>query len=300
MLTSLDHIIIGVRDLEAAAQTFGHRLGLMPSGGGIHPIGGTVNRIIVVGDTYLELIAIHKAEEAQKSLRERLEQTEGYFNFVLASDALEADCQAIRSRGVTLIGPVPGMLRTQDGRARGWMRADIERPDMVQRSPFLIQHDSTGEERRFRLAGWSTPPEHPLGVVKVDSVTLAVSNLAEASSRFAHIYGLQPSPPFSAASQGWAAQLIAFELAAGGQTIEMAVPVDEALETGSGYGLRQHLDRVGESLFRITLLVKDLAQARAYLEARSVKYTLSGTAGHTLLWIDTEQSNGAALVLRQA
>ncbi|HEY3993498.1 MAG TPA: hypothetical protein VGM01_11545 [Ktedonobacteraceae bacterium] len=65
-------------------------------------------------------------------------------------------------------------------------------------------------------------------------------------------------------------------------------------------GLGQHLDRFGESLFRVTLLVKDLEQARNYLNAHGVNYTTSGTARHMLLWINSEQSNSAALVLRQA
>lgn len=297
MFTALDHIILGVRALETAAQTFGHRLGLVPSGGGVHPAGGTSNRIIVIGDTYLELITVHKPEEAQESLRKRLELAEGYLNFVLASDALEADCQALRQRGVTVIGPMPGMLQTEDGRSRGWLRADVERPDMVQRSPFLIQHDSAGDERRRRLAGWSTPPEHPLGAVKVHSVTLAVTDLAEASHRFAHTYGLQPSRPFSGASQGWGAQLVAFELGTSGQTIELASPADGTGEPE--YGLRQHSERFGESLFRITLLVKDLARARSYLDKHGVAYTASATARPLLLWIDAEQSNGATFVLRQ-
>jgi hypothetical protein len=300
MFTALDHIIIGVRDLETAAQTFGHKLGLVPSGGGLHPSGGTANRIIVIGDTYLELITLHSPEEAQESLRRRLEQEEGYFNFVLASDSLVEDSRAMSARGVTVIGPAPGMLRAGDGRARGWMRADVERPDMVQRYPFLIQHDSTGEERRWRLAGWSTPPEHPLGAVKVQSVTLAVSDLVEAASRFAHIYGLQPSAPCSAESQGWAAQLVSFKLGESGQSIELAVPVDEPGTEAEGYGLRQHLERLGESLFRVTLCVRGLVQTRAYLDAHGVKYRMGGTGQQALLWIDSEQSNGATFVLRQA
>jgi catechol 2,3-dioxygenase-like lactoylglutathione lyase family enzyme len=298
MFTALDHIIIGVRDLEAAAQRFSHNLGLIPSGGGVHPGGGTANRIIVIGDTYLELITVDRPQEAQASLRQRLEQAEGYINFVLASDALEADCQALRQRGIALIGPVPGMLRTEDGRARGWMRADIERPDMVQRYPFIIQHDSTGEERRSRLAGWSTPPEHPLGAFKVQSITLAVADLAEASRRFAHIYGLVPSEPYPAVAQAWGAQLISFNLGTGGQTVEMAQASAEVALPD--YGLKQHLERFGESIFRMTLLVRDLEQARRYLNAHGITSTLSGTDRPALLWIGAEQSNGATLVLQQA
>ena len=36
-----------------------------------------------------------------------------------------------------------------DGKTRGWSRIDVERPDLTQHYPFIIQHDSTGEERRF-------------------------------------------------------------------------------------------------------------------------------------------------------
>lgn len=296
MFTGIDHIIIGVRDVAAATRTFEQDLGLRASGGGVHPVGGTANRVIVIGDTYLELITVVKPEEAQESLRQRLEQAEGYFNCVLASDALEADCQAMRRRGIPVIGPAEGTLRTGEGRERSWLRADIEIPDMVQRYPFLIQHDSRGEERRQRLAGWTTPPEHPLGAVGVHSVTLAVADLAEASSRFAHIYGLQPSAPFATGR----ARLVAFELGTGGQVLELAVPLDGTEASVPGETLVQRVERFGEGLARVTLLVKNLAHARGYLDARGIAYVASGQDQQALLWIDAARSHGAELVLRQA
>src|SRR5215472_13242903 len=99
MLTAIDHIIIGVQDLEKAAAQFGQKLGLLPGGGGIHPSGGTANRIIVIGDTYLELIAVRAPGEAQQSMLDRLAKGEGYLNVVLASNDIEADGAAMRKRG---------------------------------------------------------------------------------------------------------------------------------------------------------------------------------------------------------
>src|SRR6266550_8437209 len=187
MLTAIDHIIIGVNNLDKTATQFSQELGLAVSGGGIHPTAGTANRIIVIGDTYLELIAIHNPAEAQQSMLERLAIREGYLNFVLASNDIEADSTAMINRGIPILGPTPGSLKAADGRTRGWSRTNIERQDLTQRYPFVIQHDSTGEERRFRLAGWANPPEHPLGVTQVLSTTIAVENLAEAAPRFEHI-----------------------------------------------------------------------------------------------------------------
>ncbi len=295
MLTSLDHIIIGVHNLAEATQTFEQALGLVPSGGGIHPMGGTANRIIVIGDTYLELIVIDRPEEAHESIRQRLAQGEGYLNFVLASDNLVADSQTIKQRGVALIGPTPGELRSGDGRVRGWMSAHIERPILAQHYPFIIQHDSMGQERRQRLAGWSTPPAHPLGVTKVLSVTLAVEDLSEASQRFAHIYGLQPSESFSTTSLGLNTHVTSFLLGQSGQSFELAMP---ASEDKGPHALRDHLTRFGESVYCMTLLVNDFAQARRYLDEHEVAYEhVSGT--QPLLWLDPSNTCGASIVLQQ-
>ncbi|TMD01551.1 MAG: VOC family protein [Chloroflexi bacterium] len=60
MLTALDHVIIGVNDLAQATSVFSEKIGLVPRGGGTHHSGGTANRIILIGDTYLELITIQR------------------------------------------------------------------------------------------------------------------------------------------------------------------------------------------------------------------------------------------------
>lgn len=295
MLTSLDHIIIGVHDLNSAASIFQRDLGLLPSGGGVHPLGGTANRIIVIGDTYLELIAMDRPEEAQESLRQRLARGEGYLNFVLSSNDIRADIRAMHQRNVAVIGPTPGELRSSDGRSRAWVRADVEQVALTQRYPFIIQHDSVGEERRLRLAGWTTPPVHPLGAIKVLSVTLAVENLGEASRRFSRIYGFQPSAPYFSAPGDLDAQVVSFTLDQSGQTFELAVPVrgDNGPDT-----LRDHLERFGESMCRMTLLVNSLAQARTYLREHNVPYAdVSGE--HPFLGIDPRYTCAASIVLQE-
>jgi len=306
MLTGLDHIIIGVNDLAGAEAIFGQNLGLAVSGGGIHPTGGTANRVIVIGDTYIELIAIREPREAQRSMLDRLAKGDGYLNFVLSSDDIYADSAAIVQRGTPVIGPMPGRLTSPGGRARGWLRADIERPDLTQRYPFIIQHDSAGAERRFRLAGYQPPPAHAPGAVKVLSATVAVADLAEAAQRFQRIYGLQPSEPYPGDADGWEAALVAFSLGHSGQHVELAAPLsmgdEEDLEstifpeTGS---LTYHLQTYGESLCRIALAVEDLDSARQFLDQHGVTYTYQDMS-HPVLWIHSTHSCGAAITLHQA
>ena len=309
MLTAIDHIIIGVHNLEQAATQFSQKLGLAVSGGGIHPTGGTANRIIVIGETYLELIAIYKPEEAQQSILDRLAIREGYLNFVLASNDIETDSKAMLQSGVPILGPISGSLRAADGRTRGWSRIDVERPDLTQRYPFIIQHDSTGEERRFRLAGWTTPPEHPLGAIQVRSVTVAVEDLAEATQRFQHIYGLQPSDSFTGEADGWDAMLVAFPLGGNdqGQCFELAeaLPLSAEADKDVDYehlpepgALARYLKHFGESVCRMTLAVENLDASRRYLDKNGVTYTYQ-TNPRPVLWIHPDYAFGASIVLHQ-
>jgi catechol 2,3-dioxygenase-like lactoylglutathione lyase family enzyme len=309
MLTAIDHIIIGVNNLEQAATLFSQKLGLAVSGGGIHPSGGTANRIIVIGDTYLELIAVHTPEEAQQSMLDRLAIHEGYLNFVLASNDIEADSQAITHRGAPTLGPTPGSLRAADGRTRGWSRTNIERPDLAQHYPFIIQHDSSGEERRIRLAGWTTPPEHPLGATQIRSATIAVTDLAEATQRFQHIYGLQSSESFTGEPDGWDAMLVSFPLGGNdqGQCFELAEPLPLSIERDQEVdfehlpepgSLYRHLQRFGESLCRMTLAVENLDASRQYLDEHEVTYTYRNMA-RPVIWIHPDYACGASIVLHQ-
>jgi catechol 2,3-dioxygenase-like lactoylglutathione lyase family enzyme len=309
MLTGIDHVIIGVHDLEGAARRFEEQLGLRASGGGIHPSGGTANRIIVIGETYLELIAVRAPDEAQPSLTQRLAKGEGYLNVVIGSNDLQADSATMRERGVTVHGPTAGQLRSADGRARGWLRGDVERPDLAQHYPFLIQHDSAGEERRFRLAGWAQPPAHPLGATRVLSVTIAVRDLREATQRFHHIYGLQPSESFTGEADGWDALLVAFPLGSGpgGQSLELASPLALAAEDDAAIemehlpdagALRDHLALYGESVCRMTLAVEDIDTARRYLDEHAVTYTFQQNS-HPVIWIHPDYACGASIVLHE-
>lgn len=324
MLIGLDHIIIGVQNLEQAEQVFSQKLGLAVSGGGIHPSGGTANRIIVIGDTYIELIAVDRPEEAQPGILKRLAKGDGYLNFVLSSNDIEADSAAMEQRGVSIFGPTPGQLRSADGRTRGWKRTDVERAELAQHYPFIIQHDSTGEARRSRLAGWQTPPRHPLGVTQVRSTTIVVADLGEATRRFQHIYGLQPSESFTGEADAWDAMLVAFPLGSQGageikhidgtevvaqQSFELAVPLplsvdaevdDEHLPEPGALG--RYLERFGESLCRITLAVENLEAARRFLDEHGVTYTYeqgNEESPHPVLWIHPDDACGASIVLHE-
>ena len=58
MMLALDHIAISAETLDAGAAWVQMALGVPLAGGGKHPLMGTHNRLLSLGDLYLEVIAI--------------------------------------------------------------------------------------------------------------------------------------------------------------------------------------------------------------------------------------------------
>ena len=63
----LDHVLIPLVDLSRAVTEFEGRYGLVSVEGGRHEDWGTANRIIPLGDSYLELVAVVDPAEASQS-----------------------------------------------------------------------------------------------------------------------------------------------------------------------------------------------------------------------------------------
>src|SRR3954452_7125244 len=63
----IDHAIWATSDLDVAAARFEREHGLTATGGGRHEGMGTHNRIVPLGEGYLELLAVADAAEAARS-----------------------------------------------------------------------------------------------------------------------------------------------------------------------------------------------------------------------------------------
>ena len=64
----IDDVLIAVADLAAAARKMEEHYGLASLEGGRHPGWGTANRIVPLGEIYLELAAVVDAAEARQSV----------------------------------------------------------------------------------------------------------------------------------------------------------------------------------------------------------------------------------------
>jgi hypothetical protein len=120
MLLGIDHAVIAVDDPDAAAIALADSLGLAANGGGRHERLGTFNRLVWLGDSYLELI--------------------GVFDRALAATTWLGRPTLASLDG----GPLDGARTRPDGRVVRWRLAHP--PALSAAVPFFIEHDPTAAE----------------------------------------------------------------------------------------------------------------------------------------------------------
>ncbi|MFN8147663.1 MAG: VOC family protein [Candidatus Nanopelagicales bacterium] len=165
---ALDHVIIGVADLDDAAALLLVRHGLISLPGGEHPAWGTRNRIVPLGGCYLELVAVADPAAAEAS---------GFGRWVAAMAVGDApwgwvvrssDLDETAARLGLEIGS--GQRVRPDGLTLRWRLAGVPDVDPAERlRPFFIQWDEGTP-----MPGAVAVP-HPAGQVAVQSVTASGS-----------------------------------------------------------------------------------------------------------------------------
>jgi hypothetical protein len=143
----IDHVIVVVGDLDTAAARLQRDLGLGSVAGGRHPGHGTANRIVPLGDSYIELVAVVDDSEAAAS---------PFGSYMGARLAESGD------------GPVALCLRTDDIAAVAERTGDRAfrmtrtRPDGVELSWQLVALDAALELGLPFFIEWDVPAEqHP-------------------------------------------------------------------------------------------------------------------------------------------
>jgi hypothetical protein len=147
----IDHAIYAVGDLDAAGDEIYEREGLASVPGGRHDGWGTANRIVPLGESYLELIAVVDRDEAEESdfgraVLKALAEDQPLVGWVVATD----DIEAVAGR---LDLDVESKSRDRaDGSTLSWRLAGLEAAMETGALPFFVQ--------------WEGPPEHHPGAAE--------------------------------------------------------------------------------------------------------------------------------------
>ena len=210
-ILGIDHLVIAVRDPDAAAADLERELGLAFTGGGRHAELGTWNRLAFLGDSYLELIGVFDAclVEANPGFAiGRAVQTvldtgrEGLATWAVAVDDCGVEVARLRHHGSGIGDPVPGSRVRPDGELVRWVTAwPALGPGQP---PFLIEHEMSGAEWGPDALAARRAYAHPgLGRARLARLILPLADPVAYVDRCEDAVGIR----FRADLSGWTAYI---------------------------------------------------------------------------------------------
>lgn len=160
----LDHVVIAVRDLSEAAGEVDRRFGLASIAGGRHAGWGTANRIVPLGETYLELVAVVDPDEAATSAFGRWVARAGPdpiapLGWVVRTGDIEAVAERLE------LSVSSGSRPAGDGSLLQWQLAGIDESAAEPALPFFVQW---GEGMRLPGRAEAVHPAGKVTIVRVE------------------------------------------------------------------------------------------------------------------------------------
>jgi hypothetical protein len=139
----IDHVIVGVADLDRGMDQFEQLTGVRPVIGGDSPGRGSRNALVSLGNgRYLELLAPRSdaSPSADIDLLRRLKDLTP-LRWVVSTSQPEVTVHHLRKLGYGISDPLPGSRVKPDGTRLKWVRFRITKPELEQ-APVLIHWDS--------------------------------------------------------------------------------------------------------------------------------------------------------------
>jgi hypothetical protein len=161
---ALDHVVVGVADLDRAQERL-RGLGLTALPGGSHPAWGTANRIVPLGSSYLELVAVVDPAVASTSAFgswvAAMARGAAAWGWAVRTPSIDDDADRLR------LDVVPGSRVRPDGSVLSWQLAGVADAGSGDGRPFLIAWDDDAS-----MPG-RAPVDHPHGSAALSSLVVA-------------------------------------------------------------------------------------------------------------------------------
>jgi hypothetical protein len=213
------------------------------------------------------------------SLARYLDEGGGFRIVALQSDDLAADVAAMRARGVDVGEIRDGGRRTLEGQELRWRAAFLGPRDAL--PIFFIEHVTPLAERKAHARRL---PSHPNGVIRVERVYVAVSDVAASARTYARVLGR----PVPAIHRGAVikADMAVFDLGPTGLTVAQPMEPGPAAEA---------LARRGPGPFQVLHRTRDLAAAARALADHRVPDVVEGVrnTGERALLVPPQHAAGA-------
>ena len=261
----LDHVMVAVRDLEAAERLFFERLGFTPGPHG--QLEGLENLAIWFSDTtYLELLTVRDQELATQlrpSVPAFLERHEGAVGVGIAVSSAQAAADLLAAKGLAIGGPTEGSVSYEEMEEPAVIGryVVVREPVVPANDVFLFEYDTTALAELSALYPERTPmrfTNHPNTALGLEAVWIAVGDLEAATDAYASVelpmLRRLDMPRLAAEAR---------EIEAGLGAILLLRPSDEAGAVASFLAER------GEGVMGVSIEVRDLDRALWIIETNT-------------------------------
>jgi len=163
---AIDHIVLPVTNLAVAAAEFESRYGLASIEGGHHASWGTANRIVPLGDAYVELVAVVDPEAAAHAT---------FGTWIATATPGQPLGWAVRTDAIDAVGRrlglpiVPGSRATPGGELVTWRSVGVDAATREPGLPFFIQWGAG-----VPFPG-DAPARHPGGPARLKRLSVSVN-----------------------------------------------------------------------------------------------------------------------------
>ncbi|MBI5164643.1 MAG: VOC family protein [Magnetospirillum sp.] len=189
-VTGLDHVVIAVRDLAAAAAVW-TRLGFAVTPKGVHPEWGTANHCVMFGQDYIELLAAEGEGSVAERIRAFTASREGMIGLAFASDDGAASVEALRRAGLEVPEPRSLSRRLEAPGQPVLMFSEVPLPlDAAAGLPTRLVSHITAE--RERNPAWL---DHGNGAIGVAAVTAVVGDPGATVAGWDRLFGPHAATP---------------------------------------------------------------------------------------------------------
>ena len=244
MIERIDHLIVAVKDLEAAEDNYKKIFGHDPVWRGAHESLGTKNSIFNFNNLYFELLAANGKGAGASLVNSSIEENgEGLAGLVFGSDNIETTKQQLSSKGYELSGLALGEGFDEDaGKKRTWESLFL--PNEITRGlfSFAIEH-KTG---KLDLLDRSTSD----CVHKLDHVVINTNDAEGFIQVYEKDLGIRLA--LDQTVEKWGGRMLFFRL--NQTTIEVIARPDEGLSKDSLWGLAWDVEDLEATHTRLTKL----------------------------------------------
>lgn len=145
---AVDHLVLGVSELQSGIEWFEQKTGVRPLIGGVHPGRGTQNALVSLGGRqYLEILAPDPQQAGHERAAELLKlSTPRFVLWASATNEIDTLADNAKAAKLAIAGPADGSRMRPDGKLLKWRSLNVAREadkDFIYFNilPFFIQWD---------------------------------------------------------------------------------------------------------------------------------------------------------------